>query len=96
MFFGLVSITKVDPFKVLEEVAIGTVGGTVGDDRTMVVKPCTTCSSVSIFQNCLFSFQLSLMCIISFLVCMDPEIIMRNRNVSKYSHVSVSVGVKTK
>ena len=55
VFFVVASFTKVDPFKVLEAVATGTVSGTVGDDRTRIVKPCTTCSSVSFFQNCLFS-----------------------------------------
>ena len=89
-------LTKVDPFNVLKAVATGTVGGTVGDDHTIVVKSCTTCSSIPAFQDCLFSSQLSLMCIISFPVCMDPEIIMRKRNVSKHCHVWVSVGVKTK
>ena len=40
---------KVDPFEVMEAVASGTVGGTVGDDRTKVVKSSATCSPVSIF-----------------------------------------------
>ena len=42
---------KVVPFKVLEAVAVGTVGGTVGDDRTVVVKSSAICLLVSNFQN---------------------------------------------
>ena len=46
VFFDLGPFTKVVPFKVLEAVASGTVGGTVGDDRTEVLKASTTCCSV--------------------------------------------------
>ena len=96
VFFGLAPFTKVDLFNVMEEVASGTMGGTVGDDHTVVGKSRTTCSLIPVFQDCLFSSQLSSMCIISFLVCMDSEIIMRKKNVSKHCHVWVSVGVKSK
>ena len=51
VFFGLAPFTKVDPFNVLEAVATGTVGGTVGDDRTVIVKSSVICLLVSNFQN---------------------------------------------
>ena len=38
VFFHLAPFTKVDPFNVLKAVATCKVGGTVGDDRTIVGK----------------------------------------------------------
>ena len=96
MFFVPGLFTKVVPFKVLEAVAFGTVGGTVGDDRTIVIKSCYDLSFNFLFLELIVFLESSSMCIISFLVCINPEITTRKRNISKHYSVWVSIGVETK
>lgn len=58
VFFVLGPFTKVVPFNVLEAVASGTVAGTVGDDRTEVVK-CSAKEALDDFLILIFSFLLA-------------------------------------